>query len=253
MPEQPGRAVVAAQEPHDEDGGRVSSGAPAGRPRGARSRVVSQASPPVRLSTNSSTVPIRNSGTASPRYHRTRSSVLWTTFRSCGSRMRRQFHDELRAFARAAPAPPGIPRGTSAPARRRTASAAPRTRCRRESRGSSPAAPSTARRAPAAARRSAVPSASRGSASSSSPSCRSPSPSTIGRTALPLSPIDPEDPVAEDGQARDVAGVLEHAEDEEERGDDRQHDGDRVGEPHRDEAVLAHEKVPQRAPTARRD
>ena len=57
-----------------------------------------------------------------------------------------------------------------------------------------------------------------------------------------------EDPVAEDGEARDVAGVLEEPEHEEERGDDGQHDGDGVVHPHRDEAVVADEEGADRLP-----
>ena len=49
-----------------------------------------------------------------------------------------------------------------------------------------------------------------------------PRPSTIGRTALPLSPIVLEHAVHHHRQARQVAGVLEQAESDEERADDRQ-------------------------------
>ena len=118
-------------------------------------------------------VPTRNSGTASHRYHRIRIDVLRSRFAHRRQPDRRQFQDEVRALAREE-------RGGQEPdqehlreRRRRTASPAPRTRCRRECRGSSPAAPSTGSPAPAEARRSAAPSASPGSASSSSPSCRS--------------------------------------------------------------------------------
>ena len=60
---------------------------------------------------------------------------------------------------------------------------------------------------------------------------------------LAVQPHRAEDAVAEYGEARDVAAVLEKPEEEEERGDNRQDDGDSVGEPHGDEAVLADEEV----------
>ena len=52
-----------------------------------------------------------------------------------------------------------------------------------------------------------------------------------------------EDAIAEDREPRDVAAVLEESEHQEEGGDHRQHDRDRVGQAHRDEAVLADQEV----------
>ena len=57
----------------------------------------------------------------------------------------------------------------------------------------------------------------------------------------------PEHAVRHDGEARQVARVLEHREDEEERGHDRQDDGDGVGHAHREEAVGAPRRTPSGA------
>ena len=69
-----------------------------------------------------------------------------------------------------------------------------------------------------------------------------------GEHGLAVEPHDAEDPIAEDRQPRDVAGILQEPEHEEERGHHRQHDGDGVGQAHRDEAVLADQEVPGHRP-----
>ncbi len=54
-----------------------------------------------------------------------------------------------------------------------------------------------------------------------------------------------EDPVYHDGQARQIAGILQDAEGEEERGGDGQNDGEGVREGHGDDPVRPHEHVAQ--------
>ena len=60
---------------------------------------------------------------------------------------------------------------------------------------------------------------------------------------LTVQPHDAKDAIAEDGETRDVAAVLEKPEHQEERGDHGQDDRDRVRHAHRDEPVLADEEV----------
>jgi hypothetical protein len=70
-----------------------------------------------------------------------------------------------------------------------------------------------------------------------------PRPRTIGRTAFAVQSHHPEDAVAEDREARDVAAVFEEAEHQEERRDHRQHNRDGVGDAHRDQPVLPDQEV----------
>jgi hypothetical protein len=59
-----------------------------------------------------------------------------------------------------------------------------------------------------------------------------------------------EQAVGDDRQARQVAGILEHAEGDEEGGDDGQDQRQRVGHAHGPQAVLADQQFAQPGPTA---
>ncbi len=74
-----------------------------------------------------------------------------------------------------------------------------------------------------------------------------PRPRIMGSTALPFESHEAERAVDHDRHARQVAGVFEQAEEQEEAGDDGQHDGEGVGERHGDGAVGAHQEVVEEA------
>ena len=65
----------------------ASDGSPSAPVTMGRAADVSQASAPRRSMRKRSALPIRNSGTASPRYHRTRSTVFVSRLRSRGRRI----------------------------------------------------------------------------------------------------------------------------------------------------------------------
>ena len=72
-----------------------------------------------------------------------------------------------------------------------------------------------------------------------------PSPSTMGRTALPFKPEALNRRLLKRCQARQVARIFQHAKGQEEGGHDRQDQGKGIGHAHRPQAVLADQQIGQ--------
>ena len=70
-----------------------------------------------------------------------------------------------------------------------------------------------------------------------------PSPRIMGSTALPFNPMTPKGAVEHDGQPRQIARILQHAEGQEEGAHDGQDDGEAVGQRHGEQAELADQEV----------
>lgn len=68
-----------------------------------------------------------------------------------------------------------------------------------------------------------------------------PKPSTMGKHGAAIEADDGEQPVGNDRQARQIAGILKHAEGEKEGGNDRQDQRQSVDHAHGPQAVVTHQ------------